>query len=172
MPPLFIYAVAFLSVLMVVGFVLCRREDARPLEASSRSEGRDAPPPVPGRRAAPPHPAFGQGPSTSANEAPAYPRRSHAFARPNGRAEDRDIGQDRAGRPAAVPVRKASGDVLPGQIAQLFAEVEALKAERKIVEDEIRRLNRIVGRSAAPGPRMADSPTAAVIELRARRIGA
>jgi hypothetical protein len=158
MPPLFVYAIVFLSLLTVIGFVMCLREGAEAPAKAAAPEGEA--PRAPLRRAAadvarPPR----------APDAPRGSPDSGSALNPDLRTpSDRSIPQDgrEPERPIlplhpladALPVREAAslagdGAALADQVAHLTQVVADLKAElrseRQGFEEEIRRLNRMVG---------------------------
>lgn len=114
MPPLFLYAIAFLVALTGVAFVLCRRADAETETQPVRVPGAGAPLSA-----------------AMAVERPAAPL--HRIA---GSLPVRTSGSD-------VPVARHD-DALAQQVSRLTRQVEELNTERLALREEIRRLNQLV----------------------------
>ncbi len=196
MPPLFLYATAFLAVLMVVTFVLCRRDDA---DGSAQAVPAAAFP-------APERPSSRPGPSVQADHpaerAPAGAplRRSQAGLRridaPASALLPALPGATRAAAATTAPMHptmhpgagdRATAtplhagprageagaiDLLGRQIAELTRQVAELQAERQGFQDEIRRLHAIVADLAPPAPVRPLRPVRLVeTEPRLHRIG-
>ncbi len=114
MPPLFLYAIAFLVALTAIAFVLCRRADAETETQPVRVPGAGAPLPA-----------------AMAVERPAAPL--HRIA---GSLPVRTSGSD-------VPVARHD-DALAQQVSRLTRQVEELNTERLALREEISRLNEVV----------------------------
>jgi hypothetical protein len=187
MPPLFLYAIAFLAVLTVVTFVLCRRDDAgesaTAAPAAPQGPSRIARAPGatgPGR---PAEPMAAASPLRRSSEplrrrdAPAaasmpglpgaYAGIAPAVADPAGRIHPAHPASDgaRAGETAAI-------DGLGRQVAELTRQVAALRDERQAIQDEIRSLRAARADMAPPVPGRALQPLRLVEpEPRLQRIG-
>lgn len=189
MPPLFVYAIVFLSLLTVIGFVMCLRERAGPQAKAAAPDG--AAPRVPLRRAAadparPPRVPDALRRSPDSRSALGSDLRSpldHSIPQVAREPEQPILPL----RPLAhaLPVQEAAspggdGGALADQVAHLtrvVADLEAeLRSERQGFEEEIRRLNRMVGaRSDADvarsgGPDQGQSTNVRHISIRDLRV--
>ena len=186
MPPLFVYAIVFLSLLTVIGFVMCLREGAEPQAKAAAPEGEA--PRAPLRRAVadparPPH-APRRSPDSRAALGPDLRSPSDHSIPQVAREPEQPI-LPLAPLAHALPVQEAAslaGDrgALADQVAHLTQVVADLKAElrseRQGFEEEIRRLNRMVGAridadvARSAGPDQGQSTNVRHISIRDLRV--
>ncbi len=194
MPPLFLYAVVFLCILITIGFVVCLREGADPQGEAGDADAIGARPTL---RRAVVQPRAG-GPTRETPRPPTGEVRFRA-APPPPATPDAPVLRPPAAGPdhtapstAAVPWTGAgpepdplpAGDSLAIQVMRLTQQVADLKAERQNFEEEIRRLHRVVqeatvaisdlkaAQSAKPARNTAaGTRPISIHDLRVRRLG-
>ncbi len=147
MPPLFLYAIAFLAVLTVVTFVLCHRDDAGSGRRAERGEAAAARVPMAANLAAPAAPLRRSADPAQVPLRPEAPAPLLRLADPLPSLAPFD---EQAPASWSGAADQAPRDMLAGQVAELTRRVAELEAEGQTFQEEIRRLRAALGETSPP----------------------